>query len=402
MSSSIDQLTMTKYCLVALSLLATSVSMAFADEIATPSAGAANTVEVIEETSEEAPSIFKLSGFGAFVLSHSSQGLGDYVLDSTIPKGTGRSQNWAMGNDSRLGLQVSANFSPKISAVLQVISEFQADNTYRPTVEWANIKYAFTPDSYIRVGRISLPTFLYSDTRKVGYSYPWIHPPAEPYRQLTITSSDGVDAAYRFEVGEAGNTIKLLYGRNSLDRPTSISISKDLWGIFDKLEYGSTTFSVGYQKRVVTSQSYLTGITGAWIPNYDLSVGVSYDPGDWFMVSEWIQRKSTTKAGAMYVSAGYRVDTLTPYITYSQNSRGSFVPGFPPPTAAAIQSSLLSQSTVSLGLRWDFIKNMDVEMQYDQVRLGDNSNGYLANVPAGVTLYGSTFHVISVGVNFVF
>ncbi|MDD2775839.1 MAG: hypothetical protein PHU06_07780 [Gallionella sp.] len=402
MSFSIDKLTMTKYCLVVLSLLATSISIAKADEIATTTVVAANTVDVIEETSEEQPSIFKLSGFGTFVLSHSSQGLGDYVLDSTVPKGTGRSQNWAMSNDSRLGLQVSANFSPKISSVLQVVSEFQADGTYRPAVEWGNIKYAFTPNSYIRVGRISLPTFLYSDTRKVGYSYPWIRPPAELYRQLTLTSSDGIDAGYRFEMGEAGNTIKLLYGSNVIDRPTSISTSRDLWGIFDKLEYGSTTFSLGYQKRIASSQSLITGIQGAWIPNYDLSAGVSYDPGNWFAVAEWIQRQSTTKTGAMYVSTGVRFDTLTPYITYSQNSRSSFIPSFPAPTAASIQNSKRSQSTVSLGLRWDFTRNMDLELQYDQVKLGDNSNGYLMNVPAGVTLYGSTFHVISVGVNFVF
>ncbi len=46
-------------------------------------------------------------------------------------------------------------------------------------------------------------------------------------------------------------------------------------------------------------------------------------------MSEWIQRKSTYKTSAMYVSAGYRVKQFTPYLTYAQNSQGSFLPDFP-------------------------------------------------------------------------
>lgn len=357
--------------------------------------GAANSLET------EQP-MFKFGGFGSLGVSHSSQGLGDYVLDSTVPKGAGRSSNWAFGNDSRLGAQVTGNFTPEVSAVLQVISEYQADNSYRPIVEWANVKYAFTPEAYIRVGRIALPTFMNSDSRKVGYSYPWIHPPADLYRQLAITNSDGVDAMYRFEIADAVNSIKILYGTNTIDRPTSISSSQDMWGLFDTLEYGPAIFRIGYQKRNASSRSLLTGVVGAWIPNSDLSVGASYDTGDWFAISEWIQRQSSTKAAAMYLSAGCRVDKFTPYLTYSQNSQGSFLAGFPLPTAAAIQTAQRSQSTESLGLRWDFMKNTDFKLQYDQVRLSDNSNGYLANLPVNTILYGTTFHVISAVVDFVF
>jgi len=36
------------------------------------------------------------------------------------------------------------------------------------------------------------------------------------------------------------------------------------------------------------------------------------------------------------------------------------------------------------------------------VKLSDNSNGFLANVPANVSLYGAKFHVISAVVDFVF
>jgi hypothetical protein len=342
-------------------------------------------------------------GFGSLGVSHSSQSLGDYVMDSGIPKGAGLSENWSPANDTRIAAHMAAQFTPEASAMLQVVSEYHAPNTYAPEIEWANVKYAFTPNAYIRVGRIALPTFLDSDNRDVGYTYVWVHPPLELYRQLSITHSDGVDAMYRADIGETVNSIKaLLYGENTLERSTGKSISKDMWGIFDKIEYGPTTAHVGYQERLSASQNSQTGVTGAWIRNSDLSVGVQYDPGNWFAMSEWIQRKSTTNITAMYVSGGYRVKKFTPYLTYSQNSQGSFLPGFPQPSSSAIRLANRSQSAISLGVRWDFMRNTDFKFQYDQVKLSDNSNGFLANVPTNVILYGTTFHVISAVVDFVF
>ena len=75
-----------------------------------------------------------------------------------------------------------------------LISEQRLDNTYRPRVEWANLKYQVTPELALRVGRIALPMFLTADYRKVGYAYPWVRPPVEGYGSLPISSSDGVDA----------------------------------------------------------------------------------------------------------------------------------------------------------------------------------------------------------------
>jgi len=341
-------------------------------------------------------------GFGSLGVSHSSMKSGDYVLDSSIPKGTALSEDWSFGNDSRIAVHLAADFTPKISAVLQLVSEYHTPNTYEPEVEWANVKYAFTPDLYIRFGRIALPTFMHSDNRDVGYTYVWIHPPLELYRQLPISHSDGVDGMYRVQIGESMNSIKaILYGENTLERENSTSKSKDMWGIFDTIELGPTTAHVGYQERLAATENS-QGVTGPWIRNSDLSLGLQYDPGDWFVISEWIQRKSTTKISAMYVSGGYRVKKFTPYVTYAQNSPGSFLPGYPPPSPSSITRAERAQRAVSLGVRWDFMKNADLKLQYDQVKLSDNSNGFLANVPTGVILYGEQFHVISAVFDFIF
>src|ERR1017187_8653680 len=87
------------YFLIAFFTFALGISLAKANELEEP--------------------IFKFGGFATLGVSHSSQSLGDYVIDSTLPTGAGRSSNWAAGNDSRLGIQLMANFTPKTSAVFQ-------------------------------------------------------------------------------------------------------------------------------------------------------------------------------------------------------------------------------------------------------------------------------------------
>lgn len=347
-------------------------------------------------------SIFKFNGFGTLATTHSSQRDGDYVPDSILPSGAGRSSEWSTSNDSRLGLHVAANISPKISAVLQVISEYQADNSYNPEVEWFNIKYSFNPDFFIRIGRIALPAMLYSDSRDVGYSFPWIHPPVDVYRELTITHSDGIDAMYRWEFEGYENTVKVILGQNVIDRPNITSTEQGLRGIVDTVEYGPALFKVGYHMRESSFVNLQTGISDPWVMYTDLSLGASYDPGEWFVLSEWLQRQSTTKVDSMYVTSGARIEKFTPYITYSTVSAASFFPSTPTPTATSILSSLRSQSTVSLGMRWDFMKKTDLKVQYDQVRLSSNSNGYLINVARNAVLYGDRIDLISLAVDFVF
>ena len=157
--------------------------------------------------------MFSFSGFGTLGVVHSSEDNADFTSSVFKPNGAGYSHTWSADVDSLIGAQVTANLTPQLSAVLQVISEQNYDNTYRPHVEWANIKYQFTPDFSVRVGRIVLPGFLVSDYRKVGYANPWVRPPLEVYSLVPITNNDGVDASYRLHFGEFTNTVQGAYGR---------------------------------------------------------------------------------------------------------------------------------------------------------------------------------------------
>ena len=156
---------------VYLSPLARSVAATFMLLCATTGMGSASAGDL--ETS-----IFSFSGFGTVGLVHSSEGQADFTNSpSTKPNGAGYSRNWSGDVDSRLGLQATADLTPKLTAVLQVLAQQRYDNTYTPRVEWANVKYAITPDLSVRVGRIAMPTFLVGEYRNVSYAVPWVRPP---------------------------------------------------------------------------------------------------------------------------------------------------------------------------------------------------------------------------------
>lgn len=391
---------------------------------------ALHTVDARAHDDHDTP-MFSFSGFGTVGVAHSSEDQADFTSSLFKPNGTGHTRAWSADVDSLIAAQVTANFTPRLSAILQVISEQNYDNTYRPHVEWANIRYLFTPDFSVRAGRIVLPTFLFSDTRKVGYTYPWVRPPLEVYDLLSVSNSDGLDLSYRLHLGELVNTVQANVGEKAIKLVNNggTAEAKDAWGLSNITEYGSLTTRITYQKAYVTVPSVnalfdvfrLFGPQGvALADKYDsdakpyavIAVGASYDPGNWFVMGEWGRADAHSfngKRAAWYVSGGYRFGTFTPYITYARAKADNLSdPGLAAPGAAGINAALNSilstkpvQSTVSIGGRWDFMKNADLKLQFDHTDIGAGSSGVLSNIQPGFQL-GGKVNVFSATIDFVF
>ncbi len=395
-------------------------------------AGATFTAEI------PAASMFSFSGFGTLGLVHSNEDGADYVANPLQPNGAGYTHPWSSDIDSRLGVQATARFSPQLSAMLQVISEQRFDNTYKPHVEWANITYQPTPDFNVRFGRIVLPTFLLSDSRKVGYANPWVRPPVEFYGLSPIFDSDGADAKYRIEVGNVVNTALGTYGGVRFRSPGGGEFNvKHLWVIADTVEYGPLTLHIAYQASSFTYHTLDTlfdpfrqfGPQGIALANkYDLdnkavqvfTAGALYDPGDWFAMGEWGKRNlhsAIVQSSAWYLSGGYRLAKFTPYLTYAKAKADSntYDPGLnvsalPPFLAGAavnlnaglnaLLASTVVQNTISIGSRWDFAKNADLKMQYDHIDIGPGSAGMQTNIQPGFR-EGGTVNLLSIAVDFV-
>jgi len=387
---------------------------------------------------DPAPPMFSFSGFGTAGLAHSSENQADFTSSAFKPNGTGHTHDWSADVDSLIGGQVTANLSPKLSAVLQVISEQNYDNTYRPHVEWANIKYQFTPEFSVRLGRTVLPTFLYSDTRKVAYTYPWVRPPIEMYRLLPVTNQDGVDVSYHLRFGEWTHVVQANMGRKDTHQPDgSLSKAQRSWSLIYTATYGPLTLHASYSESHLT----LTGLNplfnafrgfgaegNAIADRYDpfdkldrlVGLGASYDPGGWFVMGEWgafNAHSILVDSSAWYLSGGFRIGNFTPYLTYARSKADGKTsdPGLnlatvPPSQVGtatelnailnAILSSTPVQNTLSIGGRWDFMSNAALKLQYDHTDIGAGSSGVLINLQPDYQS-GGKVNVFSATIDFV-
>jgi hypothetical protein len=213
---------------------------------------------------EPAAPVLSFSGFGTVGLVHSSEQQADFISSIVKPNGAGYTHTWSADVDSLIGGQVTADFSPQLSAVVQVISEQNYDDTYRPHVEWANVKYQVTPGFSVRAGRTLLPTFLRSDTRKVAYTYPWVRPPVEVYHLVPVSNINGVDVRYHLRTGGVTNTWQANYGSAEITLPSGGTIKgKQAWSLSYTAEYHAATVHVAYQSARVTLDSVNPSLMGS-------------------------------------------------------------------------------------------------------------------------------------------
>ena len=382
---------------------------------------------------------WKLSGFGTLGAARSSERNADYSSSAMKASGTGRSHEWSPQVDSKLGAQVDLQVGPRWSAVLQVVSEQHLDYSYRPRVEWANLKYQATPELALRVGRIALPMFVAADYRKVGYAYPWVRTPVEIYGAIPLSSSDGADLTWRWN-GEsvrgttqafAGRTDMALYDgarlrgsgivglsqtieRGNLSLRASILTARLTITLFPQLFDGLRAF--GDQGRAIADRLAMERKRAT-----TASIGLNYDPGQWFVLGEASHYRVDAYLGAndsIYASAGFRHGAFTPYLGYARawgrmpdGPHKLRLDGLPPPYAEAgaflnasvdtMLRAIPSQSTASLGLRWDLAANLALKLQYDRVTPRAGSRGTMMNLGPDFRS-GQTAHVSSAALDFVF
>jgi hypothetical protein len=406
---------------------------------------AAMSPVAVAAVDDPASPMFSIGGFGTFGVVHSSQNKADYTSAPDQAVGAGHTQSWSAAVDSLFGVQLSANLTPKISAVLQVVAQQNYDDRYWPHLEWANLKYQVTPDFSLRIGRTALGVFLVTDSLKVGYANPWVRPPIELYNLVSITSNDGIDASYRLALGDASNTLQVAVGRAEYKYPTPNSTavvtarSKDQVSFVNSYERGFVTVRTSYGQARVSVAAYdplfdafrQFGPQGEGIADkYDVDdrmvsffgLSAGYEPGPWFAMAEWGRVNSHSVLGnktGWYLSSGYRLGDFTPYGIYARtrtdtsgSDPGLTLAGLPSLLAAPAQAlnaglnaslatSITTQRTMSVGARWDVVRSVDIKLQFDHTNLGANSRGWLTNLQPGFPL-GSSLNLIAATIDFVF
>jgi hypothetical protein len=382
--------------------------------------------------------VFSFSGFGTLGVVHSDERNADFTSSIFKPDGAGRTRSWSADVDSLLAAQLEAKLAAQWSTNLQVISAQRHDGTYTPTVEWANIKYEFTTDAFVRVGRVVMPSFLASLYRNVGYASNWARPPIEVYGAVPITKNDGADASWRMHSGDLSNTVQAIYGGLASTMPGNGRVrAKQQAGLFDTLEYGPLTLRAAYHQahlvldgpRALFDAFRAFGPQGNAIADkYDcngklipfVTAGAAYDVGKWFVQGEWSTTESHCFIGRQtgwYATGGLRIGKFTPYAIYARATADNLSdPGvdpaaLPPQLAgpaigldAALNGILAGkpvQHTISLGARWDLARRAALIVQADHTSIGAGSNGNLINIGPGYRP-GGGFNVFSAAMVFLF
>ncbi|HJW43825.1 MAG TPA: hypothetical protein VJ463_05190 [Geothrix sp.] len=378
--------------------------------------------------------MFKFSGFGTFAAVHSSEKNADFTTNFSQPKGPGFTRSTDLGLDSRLGLQVDLRFTEGFSAVVQAISERRYDNSYDPYLNMAHLKFQALPGLAFRAGRIPYSAYLISDYQKVGYATPWARPPVEVYQFNPITSVDGVDLTWQATAGPVAFSGQVLGGSTTARVPSAAGDAKfkgdSLGSASLAAAYGSATFRVFYlQMKGSFDSSAVDGPAGpyallrtlppafggnpALADQYQikkdrityLSLGYNYDPGDWFVMAEAARtggdENQLLHTTAGYVTGGYRFGAWTPYLTAGWKKTDSPTSHANPIVNAIISGQDHAQNSVSVGLRWDFHKNLAAKAQFDRVKNAAGSYGALVNIHPGFKT-GETYNLATLALDFVF
>ncbi len=349
-----------------------------------------------------------ISGFGTVGFVHNSTGGGEFIRDQLQPRGV--ADGWSGDVDSRFGLQLNANLNDQIEIVVQGVSKYTYAGNYSPALTWAFASYAASPDLRIRAGRLGWDVYLLADSRDVGYSYLWVRPPVDYFGLLLLSYFDGGDVVYKHQFAGGLVSAKIYGGLIDQNIPVDGGDDFDLSGstiVGGNLSFrkGEWLFRASYgvariDKELPGLVPLLTALRGTGSPTAEAladdlgfagetvefaSAGSAWEHGPWQaqLMYSYVTTDSlslpTSHSG--YFMFGYRHGKWSPYFTaagtVSEDEQAET--GFPQPNPldAAVEMVLArsqsKQHTLSLGLRYDFMPNVDLKAQVDRVHVYDHA-----------------------------
>lgn len=375
----------------------------------------------------------KLSAFGTLAAARTNTDDAELVTSINPTRGVGKTINFS--NDSRLGVQLDARITPKLSAVVQAISTRTAFDDNKPQVQFAQLKYEVSPDLSVRCGQIPLAAYLMADDRYVGYAHTTVRPPVELYNTLPFDRVRGCDAIFRTHLEGGTLSLQPMFGNAKWDMFGGHGTNDIVATINAVYETGNWQLrGFYYETRFDFKEPFLKSVYDSFYsaasgnpalvlaarskdPNkynraYFVGASVVYDDGRLLVQGEtiWDDTQDIFAAYASsYVVAGYRFGNLMPYAMFSASYKpnkenAAFVP-------AGKQYDLFrnvvdaygngaKQRALSAGLKWNFRPNYDFKLQGDYIMTRKGSNNMFQH--AKPDFAGKSVFALTAAVDFVF
>ena len=348
---------------------------------------------------------FSLRGFGTAGLARASNGRAEVARDLSQPEGA--SDHWTSKIDSNLGLQANYLASDALEAVVQSVSRYNYRGNFSPELTEALLKYDPSPFLSLRAGRVGTDFFMHGDSRLIGYSQLTARPNIDYFSPLAISFLDGADAQLTVPLGDGllrGKGYfgllgeKLPFGGGYLNLRGSRAIGAYLDYQVEGWQWRGGMAQIRFRHPLPSTVDALqdelraTGESAAaeTATALDLqgtharyySAGVVHDHGP-LTVQLMLARLRYESAAiqdqdsAMFL-AGYRLGDFKPFVGYSRTrshaaNLSSGVSGSYGATLDASLTALLAESgadqhTYTLGVRWDFRRDMAIKAQLDMIR----------------------------------
>jgi hypothetical protein len=340
-----------------------------------------------------------ISGYGTLGGTFTSDNNYAYVHDST--EFTGATHQLDVPLESRIGVQAVIDFGSGFTVTAQELAKQRGSDDFSLGTEWLYLQYSPDPDWRLRIGRVALATFLFSDSRDVGYAAPWFRAPNEIYSAEPYSNLDGGQVLWHHNIGAVGIGLQGSYGnttQSTLDLGVVENVKvTSMYNLSATLQYGDFLLRVA-RTTINLPVSFQVGPIN--IVNFNLrdnftSLGLQYDNGKAIVLSEFAKRTENdfpylnlpAQSGLeWYVAGGWRFGKLTPLLSY-----GAIDPNrsFTEPAG--------SFGTWSASLRYDVVRNVALKAEVSRAQAGNGAYWVTPN-PAS----SERVNVYSFGVDFVF
>lgn len=327
----------------------------------------------------------QLSGFARVIMGYLDDANAEYI---------GYDNSVSFDQQSLIALQADYRFTDEISVTGQLVGNTgkQRDSG----IEWLYLTYKPNKALQIKLGKLRIPFFNYSDSLDVGFAYPWLTLPQQFYDTAFFSTFEGVSANYEFTVKDWVINSEGFWGYyddafNVASRSVDAQVT-GLFGVNTSAAYRGWSFRASFaqgdadvelpEATQFGEQLRQLGFNknGDWLdPNGTIQffqLSANYENVDYFVRSEVgkVVGKSgiTPDINNFYISVGYNFNPYTLYISYGKRKvYYDHIPNEIPygvsdglNTLAATYDFVLTQFSddknngTKLGIRWDWKSNI--------------------------------------------
>ncbi|NNM51358.1 MAG: hypothetical protein HKM02_03925 [Pseudomonadales bacterium] len=327
-------------------------------------------------------------GSGVMAASGGTPGTVDPILNNGhCPCAVGNWPNvglydkrFSLSPESRAGIQENLMWNNGLSLTAEATVRAAPHEYGDGSVDWFYAGYSLGPNWTLQAGRKRLPLFMYSDFIDIGYDYAWMRPPGDLYG-WQIDHYNGANLLYSntimYDIALTWNTwtgaehdhnnkmLQLMYYNSSPGDASNGQPIDEYWYnmIGSYLDFSRDWWDVRlvYMQNDVTRTQVGIGYIHQGDHQKFQGASVNLDPGNWVVRSEFNEFLRPTDQDYYHSSLlgiGYHIGDFLPMLTYSNFHEDNI----PSPAYAE------SHFTRTASVRWDFRKNMDLKLQYDDMR----------------------------------